>query len=94
MKPHLRACWCIPPEHSAEFVAAMEDVLDVYCRPHDPARPVVCMDETCKQLVAEVRPPIPAAPGQPERYDVEYERRAWPRCSCSPNPWADGDGRP
>jgi len=53
----------------------MEDVLDVYCRPYDAARPVVCMDETCKQLVAEVRPPIPAAPGQPERYDVEYERR-------------------
>ena len=52
----------------------MEDVLDVYCRPQDPSRPVVCMDETCKQLVAEVRPPIPAAPGQSERYDVEYER--------------------
>lgn len=52
----------------------MEDVLDVYCRPYDPARPVVCMDETCKQLVAEVRPPIPAAAGQSERYDVEYER--------------------
>ena len=52
----------------------MEDVLDVYCRPQDASRPVVCMDETCKQLVAEVRPPIPAAPGQSERYDVEYER--------------------
>jgi hypothetical protein len=53
----------------------MEDVLDVYCRPYDPARPVVCMDETCKQLVAEVRPPLPAAPGECERYDVEYKRR-------------------
>ena len=53
----------------------MEDVLDVYCRPYDSARPVVCMVETCKQLVAEVRPPIAAAPGQVERYDVEYERR-------------------
>ena len=74
MKPHLRRCWCIPPEHSAEFVAAMEDVLDVYCRPCDPARPVVCMDETCKQLVAEVRPAILAAPGKSERYDMEYER--------------------
>ena len=74
MKPHLRQCWCIPPEHSAEFVAAMEDVLEVYCRPYDPARPVVCMDETSKQLVAEVRPPIAPAPGQCERYDVEYER--------------------
>jgi hypothetical protein len=74
LKPHLRRCWCIPPEHSAEFVAAMEDVLEVYCRPYDPARPVVCMDETSKQLVAEVRPTIPAAPGQSERYDVQYER--------------------
>ncbi len=52
----------------------MEDVLDVYCRPYDPARPVVCMDETCKQLVAEVRPAIPAEPGKSERYDMEYER--------------------
>jgi hypothetical protein len=74
LKPHLRQCWCIPPQHSAAFVAGMEDVLDVYCRAYDPARPVVCMDETSKQLVAEVRAPIPPAPGQSERYDVEYER--------------------
>ena len=74
LKPHLRECWCIPPEHNAEFVAAMEDVLDVYCRPYDPNYPVVCMDETSKQLVAEVRQPIPAAPGHGELYDVEYER--------------------
>jgi len=53
----------------------MEDVLDVYCRPYDPKYPVVCMDETSKQLVAEVRAPIPAAPGHGQRYDVEYERR-------------------
>ena len=52
----------------------MEDVVDVYCRPYDPPRPVVCMDETCKQWVAEVRPPLPAAPGRCERYDMEYER--------------------
>jgi hypothetical protein len=75
LKPHLRECWCIPPEHNAEFVAAMEDVLDVYCRPYDAKFPVVCMDETSKQLVAEIRPPIPPAPGHGERYDVEYERR-------------------
>lgn len=53
----------------------MEDVLDVYCRPYDVRYPVVCMDETSKQLVAEIRPPIPAVPGHAERYDVEYERR-------------------
>ena len=52
----------------------MEDVLEVYQRPHDPARPVVCLDETSKQLVAETRQRIPARPGQPERFDYEYER--------------------
>jgi hypothetical protein len=52
----------------------MEDVLAVYQRPHDPDRPVVCFDETSKQLTIETRVPIPARPGQPERYDYEYER--------------------
>jgi hypothetical protein len=52
----------------------MEDVLDVYHRPHNPAYPVVCVDETSKQLVAEVRQPIPAKSGRPVRYDYEYER--------------------
>jgi transposase len=53
----------------------MEDVLEVYTRPYDPQRPQVCLDETSKQLVAETRVPIPAAPGQPERIDYEYERQ-------------------
>jgi hypothetical protein len=52
----------------------MEDVLDVYQRPPDPARPLVCMDEASKQLVKETRPGPPAQPGQPARYDAEYER--------------------
>ena len=52
----------------------MEDVLDVYARPHDPARPVVCLDETSRQLLAEVRPPLPPAPGHPARRDPEYAR--------------------
>jgi len=52
----------------------MEDVLSVYERPLDPQRPVVCMDETNRQLIGEVRNPIPACPGQPERYDDEYVR--------------------
>jgi len=52
----------------------MEDVLDVYVLPYDPNRPVVCMDETSKQLVAEVRTPLEAAPGHPQRYDGEYRR--------------------
>lgn len=53
----------------------MEDVLDVYHRPYDPKRPLVCMDETSKQLVAETRAPIAAQPGQPRRFDYEYERK-------------------
>lgn len=52
----------------------MEDVLEVYHRPHDPDRPVVCLDETSKQLIAETRVPIPAKPGHPKRYDYEYQR--------------------
>lgn len=64
----------IPPNQSADFVAAMEDVLDVYQRPYDPLRPQVCLDETSKQLTKEVRVPIRAAPGRPARVDSEYER--------------------
>jgi hypothetical protein len=52
----------------------MEDVLEVYHRPHDPRRPLVCLDETTKQLVKETRSPLPMEPGQPERFDCEYER--------------------
>lgn len=52
----------------------MEDVLEVYTRPYDPNRPLVCMDETSKQLLAEVQEPVAMQPGQPERYDYEYER--------------------
>lgn len=64
----------IPPRFDAAFVAAMEDVLEVYHRPYDESRPLVCLDETNKQLVGEVIEPIPAEPGQPERYDYEYTR--------------------
>ena len=52
----------------------MEDVLDVYTRPYDPNRPVVCMDETSKQLIGETRVPLPAQSGRLQRYDYEYER--------------------
>ena len=64
----------IPPKQNADFVAAMEDVLEVYQRPYDAQRPVVCLDEQSKQLVKEVRTPIPMQPGRPERIDYEYER--------------------
>ena len=65
----------LPPKANAAFVAAMEDVLEVYTRPYDPRRPQVCLDEASKQLVAEVQTPWPMGPGQPERIDYEYERR-------------------
>ena len=52
----------------------MEDVLEVYHRPYDPRRPVICLDEASKQLIGETRTPLPAAPGQPERFDYEYVR--------------------
>ena len=66
--------WCIPEKHSAEFVYHMEDVLEVYHRPHDPKRPVVCVDETFKQLIGETREPLPMRPGVVERYDHVYVR--------------------
>jgi hypothetical protein len=62
----------IPPKENAAFVASMEDVIEVYHRPRDAAKPLVCLDET--QLVAETRAPLPVQPGQPARYDYEYER--------------------
>ncbi len=65
----------MPEGPSAEFVAAMEDVLDVYHRPHDPQRPVVCLDECSKQLIGEVREPLPPKPGQVAKYDSAYERK-------------------
>jgi hypothetical protein len=74
-KPHLRPMWCIPPKHSAAFVFHMEDVLEVYHRPHDAPRPVVWLDECSKQLVGEVRTPLPPCsarddrPGRAECYD-------------------------
>jgi hypothetical protein len=65
--------WCIPAA-SARFVAAMEHILDLYELPYNPLRPMVCFDETSKQLIEETRLPLPASPGQVLRYDYEYTR--------------------
>jgi hypothetical protein len=65
----------IPPKANAEFVCAMEDVLEVYARPLDPSRPVVCVDEGGKQLIGEVREPLPVRPASPAKEDYEYERQ-------------------
>jgi hypothetical protein len=64
----------LPPEANADFVAAMEDVLEVYARPYDSKRPQVCFDEGGKQLPGDVRPPLPVRPGSPRREDSEYQR--------------------
>jgi DDE superfamily endonuclease len=64
----------IAPEANAAFVAAMEDVLEVYQRPRDPEKPLVCLDETSKQLIVETREPVAAQPGKSRREDYEYER--------------------
>jgi transposase len=73
LKPWRRHMWCIP-QVDGEYVARMEDVLDLYAEAPDPRRPVVCFDESPVQLIGEVRQPIPAEPGQCERYDYEYRR--------------------
>ncbi|MCA1614334.1 MAG: IS630 family transposase [Acidobacteria bacterium] len=73
LKPWLKQQWCIG-EVNSEFVACMEDVLDLYAGPYDERRPTVGFDEASKQLIAETRAPLPAKAGQPERYDYEYRR--------------------
>jgi transposase len=73
LKPWRRDMWCIP-HVDGTYVARMEDVLDLYAEEADPKHPVVCFDESPTQLIGEVREPIPAEPGQPERYDCEYRR--------------------
>ena len=63
--------WVIPPEADAEFVAGMEEVLEVYARPYDPSHPVICMDEQPVQLVKETRKVIPATKNHAQRVDYE-----------------------
>ncbi len=66
--------WCIPPKANAAFVCAMEDILTLYKLPYDPDVPLICMDETSKQLTKEIRRGLDARPGKLECYDFEYER--------------------
>ena len=73
--PWLKKGWYLPEGPSTDVVASMEDVSDGYHRPYDAQRPVVCMDEASKQLVAEVREPLPTKPGSLAKCDLEYERR-------------------
>jgi hypothetical protein len=75
IRPRLTRYWKIPPDASAEFVAPMEDVLEVCQRPLDPETPLICVDESSKQLVGHVFEPVPAGPGHPELVDPEYVRK-------------------
>jgi len=74
LKPWKKKGWVIPPLQNGDFVANMEKVLEVYKREYDPRFPVVCMDESPKQLIGETKMPIKAKPGNEEKYDYEYKR--------------------
>ena len=76
----MKSMWCIPPQQNAEFVARMEDVLEVYSRPYDEKKPVICMDEKPFQLLDEMLEPIPMSESNhTKKYDCEYVRKG----SCS-----------
>ena len=79
--PGRKRYWVIAPKADADFAAGLEIVLDAYARPPGPARPLVCLDETSKQLTRETRTPLPHGPGREARVDYEYERagRTFPR---------------
>ena len=82
--------WWIPERPSAEFVYHMEDVLEVDHRPYDPKRPVVCLDETLKQLIGETREPLPPRPGSVERVDHVYTRNGVASLFSPASPWQGG----
>ncbi|SHE34757.1 DDE superfamily endonuclease [Mariniphaga anaerophila] len=75
MKPLKKKGWVIPPLQNGDFVANMEKVLEVYKCPNNPARPVVCMDESPKQLIVETKTPIEMKPGSEGKHDYEYIRK-------------------
>jgi len=75
LKPWRIEGWVLPPLQNGDFVAQMEAVLDIYKLPYDPLYPVVCMDESPKQLIAETKFPVSAKPGRLARYDYEYRRK-------------------
>ena len=86
IRPHLSAYWCIPPQEDAEFVAHMEDILDIYQLPYDPKHPVWCMDEKPYQLLNHSRKAIPMRPGNIEKIDSEYKREGTVAIFCFINP--------
>ena len=86
VRPHLTEYWCIPPEADAEFVANMEDILDVYALPPDDDIPLWCMDEKPYQLLDHARNPIPMRAGDIEKIDSEYKREGTVSIFCFTKP--------
>ena len=86
LKPWLNKYWCIG-KASGEYVAAMEDVLSVYKRPYNPRFPVICLDETSRQLIAETRPALAMKPGHVKKTDYEYRRSGTVNLFMMFEPW-------
>lgn len=86
LKPWQKRMWCIPA-FDADYVANMEDVLDLYHQPANPTQPLVCFDETPAQLIGESRAPLPASPGSTERVDYEYVRNGTVNLFMFMAPW-------
>ena len=86
LRPHLNEYWRIPPEEDAEFVANMEDILDVYQQPYDPKYPLWCMDEKPYQILGEAREPLPMRPGDLSKTDSEYVRNGTVSIFCFVQP--------
>ena len=86
IKPKQRKGWVIPLDQNGSFVANMEMVLDVYKRPFDLHHPIICMDESPRQMISETRVPIPASPGRTAKHDCEYKRCGKPNIflACEP----------
>lgn len=82
IRPHLNEYWCIPPEEDADFVAHMEDILDLYQKPYDPEYPLWCMDEKPYQILGEAREPLPMRPGDTTKYDSDYVRNGTASVFC------------
>lgn len=82
LRPHLTEYWCIPPKEDADFVACMEDILDLYQQPYDPLHPLWCMDEKPYQILGEARDPLPMRPGDITKYDSDYKRNGTVSIFC------------
>ena len=82
LRPHLSEYWCIPPKEDADFVACMEDILDVYQMPYDSKYPLWCMDEKPFQLLGEAREPLPMRPGDITKFDSDYKRNGTVSIFC------------